>query len=71
MGKMKKDIAEEIKQMDYAFLEASFFIEKEISTRDTSEIPHPFIIESREKFKGHIKKEKAKVILSILKILIQ
>ena len=61
-GKWEKHIIEEIKQVDYAFLDATFFSGKEIDNRDISEIPHPFIIESIEKFKGLNKKEKAKVV---------
>jgi pyrroloquinoline quinone biosynthesis protein B len=60
--KWEKHIIEEIKQVDYAFLDATFFNEKEINNRDVSEIPHPFIIESIEKFKGLSKKEKAKIV---------
>ena len=37
---------EEIKKVDYAFLDATFYSGKEINNRDISEIPHPFIIEN-------------------------
>jgi pyrroloquinoline quinone biosynthesis protein B len=60
--KWEKNIIEVIKQVDYAFLDATFFSGKEINNRDISEIPHPFIIESIEKFKGLTKKEKEKII---------
>lgn len=48
--KWSKDILEEIKKVDYAFLDATFYSGEEINRRDISEIPHPFIIESIEKF---------------------
>ena len=35
---------------------------KEINNRDIGEIPHPFIIESLEKFKGLTDMEKSKII---------
>lgn len=60
--KWNKNIIDEIKKVDYAFLDGSFYSEKEINNRDISEIPHPFIIESLEKFKGLDEHEKSKVI---------
>jgi len=60
--KWKKDIIEEIKKVDYAFLDATFYSGKEINNRDISQIPHPFIIESLEKFKNLNKENKNKVI---------
>ena len=61
-NKWNKNILEEIKKVDYAFLDATFFSGKEINNRDIAEIPHPFIIESLEKFKELDKHEKSKVI---------
>ncbi|QWX83007.1 MBL fold metallo-hydrolase [Cellulophaga sp. HaHaR_3_176] len=49
-NKWKKSIVEEIKNVDYAFLDATFYSGKEINNRDISEIPHPFMIESLEIF---------------------
>ncbi len=60
--KWELDIIEEIKKVDYAFLDATFFDEKEINNRDISGIPHPFIIESMEKFKTMDPEEKDKII---------
>lgn len=60
--KWEKDIVAEIQKVDYAFLDATFFSGKEINNRDISEIPHPFVIESIEKFKALSKKEKHKII---------
>ncbi|MGX1929653.1 MBL fold metallo-hydrolase [Flagellimonas sp. 2504JD4-2] len=59
--KWEKNILEEIKKVDFAFLDASFFDEKEINNRDISEIPHPFVIESMKLFDELSKEEKAKV----------
>ena len=50
-----------IKNVDYAFLDGTFFDEKEINNRDISEIPHPFIIESLELFNNLENIDKAKV----------
>ena len=60
-GKWNKDIVEEIKKVDYAFIDGTFYNEKEINNRDISQIPHPFVIESMEMFKDFSKTEKAKV----------
>lgn len=60
--KWEKDIIKEIEKVDYAFLDATFYSGKEINNRDISQIPHPFIIESLEKFKNLDKANKNKVI---------
>ncbi len=60
--KWGKNILEEIKKVDYAFLDATFYSGKEINNRDITQIPHPFIIESLEKFNELDKKDKNKVI---------
>ncbi len=55
-----RSIIDEIKKVDIAFLDATFFANGELN-RDMSEIPHPFISESVEKFKGLQEKEKRKI----------
>ena len=60
--KWEKDIVDEIRKVDYAFVDATFFSGKELDNRDISEIPHPFIMESMEKFAGLATEEKAKVV---------
>ncbi|MEQ8625540.1 MAG: MBL fold metallo-hydrolase [Vicingaceae bacterium] len=60
--KWEKNIIDEIQKVDYAFLDATFYSGKEINNRDISEIPHPFVVESLEKFNGLSKKDKNKVI---------
>ena len=60
--KWNKNILDEIKKVDYAFLDATFYSGAEINNRDVSQIPHPFIIESLEKFKGLSKEERSKIV---------
>ena len=61
-NKWNKSIIEEIKNVDYAFLDATFYSGKEINNRDISQIPHPFIIESLDLFKVLNSEERKKVI---------
>ncbi|MDA9312223.1 MBL fold metallo-hydrolase [Vicingaceae bacterium] len=60
--KWERNIVAEIEQVDFAFLDATFFDGVELNNRDISEIPHPFIIESLEQFKGMTSANKKKVI---------
>ena len=60
-SKWNKNIIEEIKKVDYAFIDGTFFNEKEINNRDISQIPHPFVIETMELFKDFSKIEKSKI----------
>ncbi len=55
------DIKDEIKKVDYAFLDATFYQNGEIWGRDMSEIPHPFVVESMATFKEMSKEEKDKI----------
>ena len=57
----KKDIVDEVKKVDYAFVDATFFKEGEIP-RPMSEVPHPFIQETVDLFKDENKTIKSKVI---------
>ncbi len=59
--KWETDINIEIANVDYAFIDGTFFDGKEINHRDISEIPHPFIIESMERFNDLPTKEKMKI----------
>ncbi len=59
--KWEKSIVEAIAEVDYAFLDATFFDAAEINNRDISEIPHPFVVESFELFSALPGDEKAKV----------
>lgn len=57
----RKNIIEEIAKVDYAFIDATFYDGNEISSRNISEIPHPFVIESMDLFKGLPTSEKSKI----------
>jgi pyrroloquinoline quinone biosynthesis protein B len=57
----ERSIVEEVKKVDYAFLDGSFFKNGEIPGRDMSEIPHPFIEESLQLFSELSAEEKAKI----------
>lgn len=56
-----KDIKNEIANVDYAFVDGTFYSGDEIQTRNIAEIPHPFIIESMQLLAGLPAREKAKV----------
>jgi pyrroloquinoline quinone biosynthesis protein B len=68
--KWERNIIEEVKKVDYAFLDASFFRDGEIA-RDMSKIPHPFTSETTTLFEKHLWKLKIKFILFISIIPIQ
>ncbi|TMU57390.1 MBL fold metallo-hydrolase [Flagellimonas algicola] len=59
--KWDESITEQIRNVDLAFLDASFFDSKEINNRDIAEIPHPFVIESMELFASLPASEKEKI----------
>jgi len=59
--KWETNISEAISEVDYAFVDATFFDGEEINTRDISGIPHPFIVESMELFKNLPSEEKQKI----------
>ncbi len=59
--KWDADIIEAIGKVDYAFIDATFYDSEELNNRDMSEIPHPFVVESMEKFKNLPEQEKSKV----------
>ncbi len=59
--KWNLDIIEEIKKVDYALLDATFYANGEIPNRDMSEIPHPFVEESLQLFKSLSKPDKSKI----------
>ncbi len=57
----QKNIVEEVKQVDYAFIDATFFKDGEIP-RPMSEVPHPFVEETIALFKNESKQVKSKII---------
>lgn len=60
-SKWEKDIIEEISNVDYALIDATFFDAVEINNRDISQIPHPFICESMALLKSLTMSEKSKI----------
>ncbi|MEC8367475.1 MAG: MBL fold metallo-hydrolase [Bacteroidota bacterium] len=56
-----KSIIDEIKKVDYALVDATFYDSKEVNYRDISEIPHPFVIESMKLFDSLNDNEKNKI----------
>ncbi len=60
-GLWEKAIVEEVKKVDYAFLDATFFQAGEIP-RPMSEVPHPFIEETVRLFEKESRETKEKVI---------
>ena len=59
--KWEKNIIEEVKKVDYAFLDATFFNQSEVK-RAMTEVPHPFIDETVALFKNETLATKNKVI---------
>ncbi len=57
----ERPIEEEIAKVDYAFLDATFYDAAELNTRDISQIPHPFVSESMERFSKLPDEERAKI----------
>ena len=57
----ERNIKEEIKKVDYAFLDATFYDGEELGGRDMSTIPHPTVEESMTLFDSLSGKERAKV----------
>lgn len=54
-------IEEVIQEVDYAFLDATFFDGTELPNRDMNVIPHPFVIESMNRFSSLEASEKEKI----------
>lgn len=50
-----------IRNIDYAFIDGTFYDGNELPGRDIREIPHPFVIESMELFKDLSDEDKAKI----------
>lgn len=60
-SKWDKNIIEEIKKVDVAFIDGTFYDDSEIQNRNMSEIPHPFVVESVALFKSLSEEEKKKI----------
>lgn len=59
--KWKIDIVEMIKQVDYAFIDGTFWDPAEVNNRNIAEIPHPLVKESMLKFSQLPAAEKNKI----------
>ncbi len=59
--KWDKDIRQMVKKHDYLFLDGTFYKDGELTGRNMSEVPHPFVQESIELFKGMSSIEKQKI----------
>jgi pyrroloquinoline quinone biosynthesis protein B len=59
--KWKTDIVSLIKQVDYAFLDGTFFSNSEVAYRNVEEIPHPLVTESLKLFENLSLQDKNKV----------
>lgn len=57
----ERRIEDEIRKVDIALLDGTFFDGKELPGRDMSRIPHPFVVESIKRFSRLPKKEKRKI----------
>ena len=60
-GKWNKNLIKEIKSVDIALLDGTFYDNKEVNNRNISEIPHPFIVETMDLFKQEKNSEKFKI----------
>lgn len=56
-----RNIVDEIRNVDYALIDATFFAGDELPGRDMSEIPHPFVVESMALFEDLPAAEKDKI----------
>ena len=59
--KWDKKIEDFIRNVDYAFIDGTFYDGNEIPHRNMNEIPHPFVVETLERFEILKKKDKKKV----------
>jgi len=59
--KWDRRIEDLIAEVDYAFLDGTFYDAAELNTRDISQIPHPFVSESMQRFAALSAAEKAKI----------
>jgi pyrroloquinoline quinone biosynthesis protein B len=59
--KWERNIADEIKNVDIALIDGTFYKNGELPGRDMSEVPHPFIEESIQKFSSLTSAAKSKL----------
>lgn len=59
--KWNKNIVDEIKKVDFAFIDGTFYQNSELPGRNMSEVPHPFVEESIQKFAALSATDKSKI----------
>lgn len=59
--KWGKELVKEIKKVDLALLDCTFYDSKEINNRNISEIPHPFVTETMWLLENEPKNQKSKI----------
>jgi len=60
-SKWNKSIVEEVKSVDVAFLDATFFSAEELPYRNMSEVPHPLVMETMSLFESESIDTKRKI----------
>jgi len=60
-SKWNRNIIEEVRQVDYAFLDATFYDNQELNNRPMNEVPHPFVSETMKLFENENASTKAKI----------
>lgn len=60
-AKWEKDIIEIVKGVNYAFIDATFYNEAELSGKRMDEVPHPFVAETMKLFKEEAIATKSKI----------
>jgi pyrroloquinoline quinone biosynthesis protein B len=60
-NRWEADIVEEVRNVDHALIDATFYNADEIGHRDISEIPHPFVIETMDLFDHEPEEERNKI----------
>jgi pyrroloquinoline quinone biosynthesis protein B len=59
--KWQRDIVSEVRAVDYALLDATFFKDGELTGRAMKEVPHPFVEETMRRFASEPATEKKKL----------
>lgn len=60
-NKWDRKITGQVNNVDIALIDGTFYDDKELPGRNMSEIPHPFVVETRALFENADKKTKAKI----------
>lgn len=61
-SKWDKDIISKVKEVDYAFLDATFYEIDELTNRKMEEVPHPFVPETMNLFEKQNPEVKSKIV---------